>query len=127
MLQDVLLHIESGAKSRPMRKLKETIEDINTRSKLRISDKSLGGWGTVAEYESDIVASDPENERKSDQRALTNKHRRTSFTTVRPTTQLTGRPSIPKLSDIFQPGLRTLEEILQKEGTTISSKENIKS
>ena len=64
-LEDVIVLLNDGAINRPIKKLRYLIEDLSTRNKLiRIADKSLRGWQTVKEYQSDSVASDSADERK---------------------------------------------------------------
>jgi len=59
-ISEAILLVKEGS-----RKLDDVLSDIRERNKLiRLADKSPGGWATVAEYESDSLASDTEDEKK---------------------------------------------------------------
>lgn len=57
--------IKDGSKKRSSKQLEDVLNDIKSRNKLiRMADKSSGGWATVAEYQSDSIASDTDDEKK---------------------------------------------------------------
>ena len=56
---------EASAKLNGNKHLEELKSNVKNRIKLiRIADKSLGGWQTVAEYQDDEIASDSDDQKK---------------------------------------------------------------
>ncbi|MEO0683800.1 MAG: hypothetical protein AAFY76_01800, partial [Cyanobacteria bacterium J06649_11] len=53
--------IKDGSKKRS----KRLLEDVLKQKLIRLADKSSGGWATITEYQSDSIASDSANEKKT--------------------------------------------------------------
>ena len=64
-LEGVTKMLDAGSARRPKRRIQDAISLLKTRNKhIKIADRSTGGWATVAEYVTDDLASDSEDEKK---------------------------------------------------------------
>ena len=64
-IEEVTKLLETGAKTKPKKRLNLICEELRKRNKLiKIADRSPARWSTVDEYVSDEIASDSEDEKK---------------------------------------------------------------